>query len=339
MTVQHRHVGATADRRTSRRGQALVEMALLAPFLVLLLLGGAQVGEIAYSQVSLDSAAREGARAGVAAPNAALSWDAGGAVPATHRCTSADFVDGSGNPLCIAVVDASGYLDQTKFTANPCASGQACVTITVIGPNNLSAFDVHSPTARLESSSPCNNGQYATVNGTVSGIPSGMSATIADTSGDTQSGVTGAFTLCATANNSTTTQTITAQVGPVSCGGYSGSVGPFSVSKGQTYTNENVTVTAEPACPTSTPTPPPPTPTAVPTPTPTPGPTPTPTAGPGISCGVQLVPDSDYITVTVSYPVPVFVPLLGSIFQTQSGLRQISESVTYAIEPCTMTPP
>jgi hypothetical protein len=52
-----------------------------------------------------------------------------------------------------------------------------------------------------------------------------------------------------------------------------------------------------------------------------------------------LVPDSDYITVTVSYPVPVFVPLLGSIFQTQSGLRQISESVTYAIEPCTMTPP
>lgn len=336
--IRHRRVGATGNRSASRRGQALVEMALLAPLLVLLLLGGAQVGEIAYSQVSLDSAAREGARAGVAAPNDALSWDTGGTVPATYQCTSADFVDGSGNPLCIAVVDASGYLDQTKFTANPCASGQACVTITVIGPNNLTAFDVHSPTARLESSSPCNNGQYATVNGSVSGIPSGMSATITDTSGDTQSGVTGAFTLCATANNSTTTQTITAQVGPVSCGGWSGSLGPFSVSKGQTYTNEVVAVTAEPACPTPTPTP---LPTATPSPTatPTPGPTPTPTAGPAVSCGVELVPDSDYITVTVSYPVPIFVPILGGIFQTQSGLRQISESVTYAIEPCTMTPP
>ena len=313
-------------------------MALLAPFLVLLLLGGAQVGEIAYSQISLDTAAREGARAGVAVPNEALSWDAGGAVPSTHQCTSADFVDGSGNPLCIAVAASSGYLDQTKFMTNPCAVGQACVTITVIGPNNLTAFDTPPLPARLEAASPCNNGQYATVNGSVVGIPSGMSATITDTSGDTQSGVTSTFTLCAAANNSTTTQTITAQVGPVSCGGYSGSLGPINVSRGQTISNQNVTVTAEPACPTPTPATSP-TPTAEPTPTPLPGPTPTPTAGPGISCAAQVVPDSDYITVTVSYPVPVFIPLLGAVFQTQPGVRQISTSVTYAIEPCTMTPP
>src|SRR5580704_3148079 len=333
---QHSRARTSQHRRVSSKGQALVEMALLAPVLVLLLLGGAQVGEISYSQISLDSAAREGARAGVAVPNVALGWDTLGTVPSSYQCTSADFDDVTGNPICIAVVDASGFLDPTKFTTTPCASGSGCITITVKGPNNLTAYEAHRPTARLMSNSPCNNGQYATVNGTVTGIPSGSTATITDTSSDSQSGVTGAFTLCATANNSTPTQTITAQVGPVSCGGWSGSVGPINVSKGQTITlNTNLVVNAEPACPTPTPTPNP-TPTPLPTPTPTPGPTPTPTAGPGVACKSQLVPDSDYITVTVTYPVAIFVPLLGNFFQTQPGVRQISTSVTYAIEPCTM---
>lgn len=50
-------------------GQALVELAIAAPVVLSLLAGSAQVGVIAYVQVSLDTAVREGAR--VAADNPA----------------------------------------------------------------------------------------------------------------------------------------------------------------------------------------------------------------------------------------------------------------------------
>src|SRR5437588_12648824 len=102
--ARQRHTGQQSHRR---RGQALVEMALVAPILIVLLLGGSQVGAIAYAQVSLDTAAREGARAGVEAPNSSLSWDTGGAVPSsTHQCAGTDFATGSsGNPICIAVIN------------------------------------------------------------------------------------------------------------------------------------------------------------------------------------------------------------------------------------------
>ncbi|HEX4578835.1 MAG TPA: TadE family protein [Candidatus Dormibacteraeota bacterium] len=326
-------------RRAHRRGQALVEMALLAPFLVMLLLGGAQVGEIAYSQVSLNSAAREGARAGVEAPNSALSFVTTHGSP--YNCTANDFADPPlGNPICLAVLNGSGYLNHSAFTTNPCTAGQACVTIAVV--NALSDRILPAPSVRLLSS-PCNSGKYATVTGSVVGIPNGMTATLTDTSGDSVSGVTGPYTLCATANGQTTSQTITAQVGSVSCGGggYSGSI-TVNVAKGQTVSAPDLTVSPEPTCPptpTATPTPTPtPTPTATPTPG-TPGPTPIPTTGPTATCGDQVVPDTDYVTVTVTYPASIFVPIVGAVFQTSPGLRQISTTVTFAIEPCTMTPP
>jgi Flp pilus assembly protein TadG len=325
-------------RRALRRGQALVELALLAPLLVLLLLGGAQVGEIAYSQVSLNSAAREGARAGVEAPNSALSFVTSQGSP--YNCTAADFSDPpAGNPICIAVLNGRGYLDASAFTTNPCTAGQACVTISVL--SALSDRVVPMPAVRLVSS-PCNSGKYATVTGNVVGIPNQMTATITDTSGDTVTGVTGSYTLCATANGQTSSQVITAQVGSVSCsaGGYSGSI-QVNVTKGQAVTAPDLTVNPEPTCPpTPTPTP---TPTATPTPTPTdtptPGPTPIPITGPSVNCGDQVVPDSDYVSITVSYPSPIFVPIVGAVFQTAPGTRQISTTVTFVIEPCTMTAP
>lgn len=336
-----------ARRCTRARGQALLEMALVAPILIVLLLAGAQVGQIAYSLVSLDSATREGARAGVTAPNAALKsggvvWYAGSTT--THQCNATDYNDlsGNGNPICIAVLNAAGYLNQSSFTSSP-GCPLACVTIQVIPPGGLSERPLSGHSAKLLSatSSPCNNGNQATVQGTVFGIPNGMAATVADSSGDTQSGVTGAYTMCVAATGTTTSQVITAQVGPVSCNGYSGSIGPFTVAHGITYSGSgqgDITVTAEPACATPTPTATPgPTASPSPSPTPTAGPTPTPTAGPGAGCSGQTVPDSYYITVKVSYPVPIFVPFIGAVFQTQSGVRQISTSVTDAIEPCTIT--
>lgn len=331
--------GQRAASRLAGRGQALVEMALVAPILVVLLLAGAQVGEIAYGEVSVDTAAREGARAGALAPNSALSsagstWYSGGNT--SHRCTTADFTAGlTGNPICIAVLNTRGLLASSAFTTNPCSdASQACVTITVIGANGLRSENVGPPVAHLDSST-CNNSQ-AVIAGTVSGGPSASPATISASTGETQpSDSTGAFSICVKANGSTSTQTLTAQVGTVSCGGYSGSLGPFAVSHGGAYT-ENITVSAEPACPTPTPGPTA-TPTPTPTPTPTAGPTPSAAPGPSVTCATQTVPDSDYLQVTVAYPIPVFVPIVGSIFQTQPGLRQVTATVTYAIEPCTLT--
>src|ERR1700692_3841924 len=101
-----------------RRGQSLVELALVAPILVAMLLGAAQVGSIAFGLVSIDSAAREGARAGALAPNGSLvdyatntTWYTAGTT--THQCNTADFgpVPGTpGNPICEAVLNSSGSL-------------------------------------------------------------------------------------------------------------------------------------------------------------------------------------------------------------------------------------
>lgn len=337
-----RRVRPAAPRRRHRRGQSLVEMALVAPLLVVMLLGAAQVGSIAFGLVSVDSAAREGARAATLAPNATL--ESGGAVwystgTPSHQCNASDFTAGpTGNPACLAVLSSLGTLAQSTFTNNPCASAQqGCVTITVIPANGLQSFETGHPAARLENSSSCNNSN-ATVTGVVnlSGTPSGSTATVTATTGETQpTDTSGNFSICVKANGSTTSQTLTAQVGSVSCGGYSGSVGPFPVSGGGSYP-ENITVTAESACPTLTPTPTP-TPTASPTPTPTAGPTPSPTSGPAVTCPPETVSDAGFIEVSVAYPSPVFVPFIGAVFQTQPGSRLITSTVTEAIEPCTLT--
>jgi Flp pilus assembly protein TadG len=325
-----------ATHRIGWRGQAIVEMALVAPILIVMLLGGAQVAEIAYGEVSVDTAAREGARAGALAPNSALAsagatWYS--AATPSHQCSAGDFTAGStGNPICVAVLDTRGLLDSNVFTSNPCGSpSQACVTITVVAPSGLSRLNVGPPMARLTSSS-CNNSQ-ATVSGTVSGLPPGSTATITASTGETQpTDQTGAFTICVKANGATTTQTLTAQSGSTSCGGYSGSYGPFAVAGGVSYP-ETVPVAAEIACS------PPPTPPPVAPPPDTPPPVTSPPVAPAppVNCAAQTVPDSYFIQVTLSYPISVFVPIVGSVFESQPGLRQITASVTYAIDPCTMT--
>lgn len=55
------------------RGQATVELALVLPILVLLLAGVVWVGNVMATQVQLEHAAREGARAAAVDPGAASS--------------------------------------------------------------------------------------------------------------------------------------------------------------------------------------------------------------------------------------------------------------------------
>jgi TadE-like protein len=342
------------DRRASRRaarGQSLVELSLVAPLLVVMLLGAAQVGSLAFGYVSIDTSAREGARAGVLAPNCSLKsgmitgctssgtvWYVPGNT--SHQCTAADSTSGvTGNPACVAAVNSSGTLNKNVFLNNPCANAsQGCVTLTVIAPNQLQSLEISPPKERLEGSS-CNN-SGATISGQVTGMPGGSTATVTDSTGD--SGPTdssGNYSICAKANGQNNTQVLTAQVGAVGCGGYSGSIGPIPVSGGNTYPNQDIPVTAYP-CPTPTPVP---TPTPLPTATPTPGPTPIPGAtpfpfvAPTPGCSPETASDTYYLQVTVSYPSPIFVPFVGAVFQSQPGLRLISTTVTEAIEPCTLT--
>lgn len=410
VSTRARRRGAWLTRR-HRRGQALVEFALIAPFLVILLAGGSQVGAIAYTQISTDTAAREGARAGVQAPNKSLAW--AGATPGTRTCTASDYTS---NPICVAVLNADGFLTPSTFTSaapssgsSPCASGQACTTIQVT--STLSRYST-SPKVRLAASgsSGCNTGSQATVTGVVSGMGSGVSgtiidltgettttdtsgnytmcvaannettsqtltarsgsgcndaagsvgpfsvsagssytknftvtqghavvtgtvdlssvttpgqtATVSDSTGDSVSNITGFYSLCVAANQDRTLQTVTAQVGSAGCGGWSGSIGPFDVFSGNTYSGKNFAVTAEPTCTTTT----------------SSSTTSTSTTS-SVTSSCQASPDweQDYITVTVTYPAPIFVPFIGGLLQTQSGVHMVTSSVTFGVYPCTMT--
>ena len=335
--------------RPRTMGQALVETALAAPFLVMLLLGGAQVGSIAYDQVSLDTAAREGARAGAAAPtHAVYSFQSASqwynsAVPATYiyTCKAADFASGA-NPICEGAVNAAGFLDSSKFTTNPCTSGQACVTITVVPPASLQREVRGAPEAILTASGSCvPKSKFATVTGTVSGAPSGSAVTFTDTNSppdsltSTTSGST--YTACINAQSGTIASiTIAAQDGPAGCGGYTQTLTLTNV-QANTTTNQDIVLQAEPACTTAT------TSTTTSSTTTTSSSTSTSTSatstvtGPATGCSAHPVDDSYYFTVSITYPAPIFIPFLNTLFQTSSGIRMINTSVTYPVDPCTMT--
>ena len=55
------------------RGQATVELALVLPIVVILIAGLIQIGLVVTTQVMLENAAREGARAAAIAPNRAVA--------------------------------------------------------------------------------------------------------------------------------------------------------------------------------------------------------------------------------------------------------------------------
>jgi Flp pilus assembly protein TadG len=95
--------------RRRSRGQALVELAVVAPLLVTLVVGIAQVGVIMYDQVTIDTAAREGARVGSEQPNGSAAYSSGTAVSSPYpTCPSSGT---STNPVCNAVWNASGLLN------------------------------------------------------------------------------------------------------------------------------------------------------------------------------------------------------------------------------------
>jgi hypothetical protein len=272
----------------------------------MLLGGAAQVGTIAYGLVTVDTAAREGAR--VASENPHTGLDPLSSSPYTCRANDA-------NPVCVAVRNASGQLDYTRLT------------ITITSPSTLS----RAPADAVRVSNPCGSSE-ATLTGVVSNLPTGAGgATVQGSAGGSRSavstGTNGAYTLCLTPGS----QVVTATAFGSGCD--YGDATRLTVAAGSTAT-QSFSLPA--SCPT-----PPPLSSATPAPTATPGSTPFPSATPvaGADCPSETrVTDQQYVTVTVSYPVPIFVPFAGFLGDPANPRqRTATSSVTMEIEPCTLT--
>ena len=302
-------------------GQALTELALVAPVLIVLLVGSAQVGSLAYGQVTVDTATREGVR--IAAENPTNSLVTNYTVGHTYGCNATDEV----NVAIQAVCNSMGLLDTSKVSVTITEN----ISTSVVPLNNI-----------VLAATPCLNNE-AYVHGTASGFPSGTTATIASTAGGSVSSATvgtsgGSYFLCLSAGGST--QTVTATEG-TGCSGYA------APSLTQNFHNndditQNFTLVTNGPCSTPTPTPtatPTPTPTPTPTSTPTPSATATPSAPPSPSCSDPTGPSTEYFTITVSYPVSIFVPFVNHIFESSpnSGVRTMTSSLTARIEPCDIT--
>jgi Flp pilus assembly protein TadG len=96
----------------------MVELAIVAPILVLLVTGGAQVAVVVYSQVSVGTAAREGARTAVDNPKDTQLFPAAKGPDVTTNCTSSS----DARKACAAAFNSTtqtfGLVNPANFTVN-----------------------------------------------------------------------------------------------------------------------------------------------------------------------------------------------------------------------------
>jgi len=216
------------------------------------------------------------------------------------------------------------------------------MTVTVVA--NVPVARV--PTDIVQVASNC-TGSAARVMGTVSSIPAGATlptvtatATNDTTTSATPSGGSATYLLCVNiSSGSAVTTSLQAAISSVS--GCSKTVGPFTFAKNGSYSGIDIALPEAQCAPAPTPTPTPaptPTPTGTPTPTPTPTPVPSlpvPSPNPTAACSSQW--NGTYVTVTVSYQVPVFVPVVGNLLATSGqSYRVVSASETIPADPCSV---
>jgi hypothetical protein len=308
---------AVSPRRRSR-GQALVEMALIAPALIVLLGGAAQIGAIAYGGVTVGTAAREGARIAAEYPNRSLDFVS--ALGTTvYTCGQNPTDSSTETSVCDAVRSASGLI-----------SGGS-LTIVVTANHTVSRL----PTDIVAVGNPCPGG--AAASGTVANLPSGTVAVLASpsksTSGTVTSDSTGAYTICLSAPSGSQQTTITATAVDASGCTYNSSITVTVDRKSVTPSPANITLPTSGSCPTAAPTPAGSTATPAPS---TPGAVPTPATAPACS---TVVSDSSYVSVSVSYRVPIFAPFVNRMLaDTPSGsVRTVTATETMQVEPCSIT--
>ena len=122
LRVRARWLGRGSSRS---RGQALVELALVTPILLLLLLGAIDLGRLFYAQITVANAAREGAMIAASNPT---SFTAGAPCSAGNRVMCAATGEATGSFVTVAPADVALACDPNCATSN----GNR-VTVTVTG--------------------------------------------------------------------------------------------------------------------------------------------------------------------------------------------------------------
>lgn len=327
-----------AMMRKRSTGQALVESALALPFVLLLLTGGAQVGTIAYGAVSVDTAAREGARVGSESPNTSLTTIAalaGGKYTCKAPSTET-------NPICTSVYTSAGLLNAGNLTVTITAPVSLSMLAAPADVQQLGQTVPNLPNA--DSGSGC-NGAQTTVTGNVtyagSAVPNSWDVVVSSSNAGSSSNVTvvdGTYSACFPHTDGQQTASISglALASPDGCT-YSASVSGLTFPNNGSVTQDLVLTQAN--CPvtsssTSSDT------SSTPTSTDTGTISVSPTATTTLTCPTsQTVAYPAYFTVTVSYPVPIFVPFVNKFLadSNNGGQRTMTTTVTAQVVPCSVS--
>jgi Flp pilus assembly protein TadG len=120
----------------ARRGQALVELLLLLPVLLLCLTGAAQLGAILFTGVSVDAASRDGAIAASESPigSGAYTEDDTGHFAGGTGVTCSSSAPNPANPVCVAWARSQSSLSSLSMTLSPggsSGSAGACSSGTI----------------------------------------------------------------------------------------------------------------------------------------------------------------------------------------------------------------
>lgn len=118
-TAQNRHNSLLQSQRQSRRGQSLVEFALILPLVLLLVVGAADLGRAFTAHIAIGSAAREGAAFGM--QSAAAAADQTGMRNAALAAA----------PAIWGVAPTVGFPACTDGFSRPDGTSYACVAVRV----------------------------------------------------------------------------------------------------------------------------------------------------------------------------------------------------------------
>ena len=118
--------------RNNKRGQSLTEWAVIAPVIIVLFLGAAQLGYILYTKIQLETTAREASRAAALAPVASGAYTAAGNI-SNASCPPPSVT----NPACTAANNSAGLISTSALTTKVTGNGAAqalCPTPTPPAP-------------------------------------------------------------------------------------------------------------------------------------------------------------------------------------------------------------
>jgi Flp pilus assembly protein TadG len=133
-----RHLRTLTNGSKGRsRGQALVELALVTPVLMVLLLGAVDLGRLFYAKITVTNAAREGAMMAAKEPT---SWSAGAACSSSNRIMCAALREPNGSWVTVASADVA-----LACTPSCSKSYGTTVKVTFCPPVNIARSGVTRP--------------------------------------------------------------------------------------------------------------------------------------------------------------------------------------------------